>query len=163
MARGRWYAHTAVTRDLAERSKAELGRRGVDLADTSGRTTAAEWLAAHRAEQAVDEQQRAVYDTDVAEDEQVEVHQRAAETNVADIRDVAVIDPHEAVDATPRRQVPDADATAASVVRAREALLEVHAREQADRVREDEEAAERAQQWLAAQADTSEDAHVRSA
>ena len=161
-ARARWYAHTAVTRDLAERSKAELGRRGVDLADTQGRTTAAEWLDAHRAEQAVDEQTRTIYDTDVAEDEQVDVDQRAAETNVADIRDVAVIDPNEAVDATPRRQVPDADATAASVARAREALLEVHARDQADRLREDEEAAERAQQWLAAQAAT-DDADVRSA
>ena len=155
-ARSAWYAHTAVTRDLAERSKAELGRRGVDLTDTSNRVTAAEWLAAQRAEQAEAEPHRPIYDTDVAEDETVEVR-RGAETAVADIRDVAVIDPNEAVDATPRRQVPEPDAVAVSVARAREALLEVHARDEADRLRADEEAAERAQQWLATQAD---DAHV---
>lgn len=161
-ARAQWYAHTAATRDLAERGKVELGRRGVDLADTSNRVTAAEWLEAQRAEQAAEEQHRAVYDTDVAEDEQVEAR-RGVETAVADIRDVAVVDPNEAVDATPRRKVPEPDAVAESVARAREALLEVHARNEADRLREDEEAAERAQQWLAAQADVAEDAHVRSA
>jgi conjugative relaxase-like TrwC/TraI family protein len=160
-ARARWYAHTAVTRDLAERGKVELGRRGVDLTDTSGRVTAAEWLEAHRAELAEAEQHRAVYETDLAADERVDDRPRGVETAVADIRDVAVIDPNEAVDATPRRQVPDADATAAAVARAREALLEVHARETADRVREDEEAAERAQQWLAAREEA--DVAARSA
>lgn len=162
-ARARWYAHTAVTRDLAERSKVELGRRGVDLTDTSQRVTAAEWLAAERAEQAEAEQNRAIFDTDVVEDEQVEASKRGPETAVADIRDVAIVDPNEAVDPAPRRQVPDADATADSVARAREALLEVHTRDEADQLRADEEAAERAQQWLAAQEQADADAHVRSA
>jgi len=44
-----WYTDSAVTRDLAERSRHELRSRGVDIDNPPDRTTAAEWLDAHQA------------------------------------------------------------------------------------------------------------------
>ena len=51
-ARARWYAETAVTRDKAHRSGAELRARGIDLDASDDRVTADGWIEAHRAEQA---------------------------------------------------------------------------------------------------------------
>ena len=68
--RGKWYAHTAETRVRADRARLELSQRGVDD-EPAERTTADEWLAAHRDEQTDDEVRRPVRDTtefaDVAE------------------------------------------------------------------------------------------------
>ena len=62
MARARWFVETAVTRDLADRSRAELRARGVDSDDTSDHVTAAEWLDAHLADQAAEDDVREIHD-----------------------------------------------------------------------------------------------------
>ncbi|MDD7941681.1 MobF family relaxase [Actinomycetospora lutea] len=65
-ARSRWLAHTAGTRSAAERAKAELAARHADD-EPEQRTTAAEWLAAHRAAIADDEAHRDVTEDDVTD------------------------------------------------------------------------------------------------
>jgi hypothetical protein len=62
MARARWFVETAVTLDYADRSRAELRARGVDVDDTSDHVTAAEWLDAHLADQAAEDEAREIHD-----------------------------------------------------------------------------------------------------
>jgi len=160
-ARTRWYLHTAGTRDRGERSKAELGRRGVDLVNPADKTTAAEWLAAEAQDRVAGDEVRPIAEVDLVDENTDEpVAAVSPETNVPDLRDVAVADPTEH-DPRVRREVPDADTTAEAVARARETLLEIEAREQADQLREDEEAGVRQQQWLAAPEQADELAMVR--
>ena len=59
-ARGAWYAATAATRDAAHRARGALETRGVDLDADDDRVTAAEWLTAHRAEQAAEDPHREI-------------------------------------------------------------------------------------------------------
>lgn len=55
-ARGKWLAHTAATRAAAERATAELSARGADADPAAGeRVTAEEWLAAHEAANAAED------------------------------------------------------------------------------------------------------------
>jgi hypothetical protein len=61
-ARATWYAATAATRDAAARARVELGARGIDLDAPHEQVTAADWLAAHRAEQAAEDPHRIVRD-----------------------------------------------------------------------------------------------------
>jgi hypothetical protein len=146
--RGKWFTHTAATRDAALRAKAELEARGVDLAHPPDATTAAEWLAAHEETVVAEDPHRDIHDIDLAvEAPDVDVVEGQAETAVVDIRETAVADPSELVDATPRRRVPAADETAVAVVRAGEALAEVDIRQRADEVREADEVGERAARW----------------
>jgi hypothetical protein len=59
-ARAHWLAHTAETRAAADRAKAELStRRTVDEHDEPA-VTAEEWLEAHRADTAAEDQHRAI-------------------------------------------------------------------------------------------------------
>ncbi len=149
-----WYAHTAVTRDHAERSRHELRARGVDIANPPDRTTPAEWLDAHRAAQTNDEQHAAVTEDDIRDDpdqrrqvdelreEQADhldddragpaVVNEAAETGVPDIRETAEPDPTERADPTVRRRVRTLEETTQSVVRAQEALTEIAVRRAAE-------------------------------
>lgn len=131
-ARAHWYAHTATTRDTAERAAAALNHRGVDPHDMPDRTTAEEWLAAHEAEQAADERGRPVRDTDVVDEreELPSAYVDEVETNAADIRDTAEEDPTERRD--PYREVADPDTTDEAVIRARDALAEIEARHRVD-------------------------------
>lgn len=132
-ARAVWLAETAVTRDLAERAKAELDVRGVDLGAEEHQVTAEEWLAAQQADQAADERHRPVREGDVA-DEVVEAERDVVEVDALplelpdpDIRQTATVDDSEHADTG--RQVPSLDQTREAVDRARAALLEVQQRD----------------------------------
>lgn len=124
-----WVEHTADTCEKAGRARAELDARGVDVDEPDGRVTAAEWLEAHEAEQAVEDAHRPidVLTTDVEEDVQ-DAAADAAETGVPDIRDTAGRDPSE--DTVPDRDtLPSAQRTREAVARAQAAMLELQQRE----------------------------------
>jgi conjugative relaxase-like TrwC/TraI family protein len=155
--RAAWYAATAVTRDNAERARAELRARGVDLDHPDDRVTALEWLDLHNAAETDEDAHREIHDdheldhhlddhgVDLDQPTDPDVGQHAApddhdtvendvivETAVPDIREVSTLDPTEKADPVHRDHVPDVDETNASVQRAQEALAEVQARAAAD-------------------------------
>jgi len=169
----RWLAHTAGTRSAAERAKAELAARHADD-EPEERTTAAEWLAAHRAAVADEEDHRDVTEDDVTDrpsdlhqhelvdvdhDEEVhddeghdnEYHQVEVEVEVEpsgpDIREVAASEPGPVGEDHVR--VPTADETSAAVEKANRALAEIRAREEADAREEAEHRAEQLTHWQA--------------
>jgi len=128
-----------------------LEARGVDPDDPAEQVTAAEWLAAHRAEQAAKDAHReideaAVFDP-VAEAERAAALAAAEgpqlETAVPDVRDMSRPDVTEHADAQERRRVPTFNETAEAVARAQAALAEIAARREADAAREAEETARR--------------------
>ena len=148
-ARGAWFAATAATRDVAERARAELKARGVDLDDPGERVTADEWLAAHRGEQLVDNADREVRDEhELADTNHAELARVAAEdtaeTDVSDVRDTTTRAATESTDPAERRRVPTADETAEAVARAQVALAEIAARAEADAAREARDAEDHA-------------------
>jgi len=148
-ARAAWYAATAATRDAAERARAELKARGVDLDNPGDQVTAEEWLAAHRAEQLAEDPHREVRDeTELVDETDGTVGERpvalVVETDVPDVRDTTIPDVTEHEDTAQHREVPTVDETAAAVARAQTALAEIAAREQADTAREAEHAAQAA-------------------
>ncbi|MDD7922790.1 MobF family relaxase [Actinomycetospora chibensis] len=162
-ARSRWLAHTAGTRAAAERAKAELAARHVDDAEPEQRTTATEWLAAHRAEIADDETHREVTEDDVTDrpndlhrHEDVEVEPATenhddegheVESSGPDIREVVASEPSPVAEDHVR--VPTADETSAAVEKANRALAEIRAREDADAREEAEHRAEQLTHWRA--------------
>jgi conjugative relaxase-like TrwC/TraI family protein len=149
-ARADWYAHTAVTRDAAERARVELAARDVDLDAEEDQTTAAEWLAAHEQAMREEDPHRHVSDEseliDAASRSDAEWAARtdsekiaeAVETAPQDIRQTATRDATEDWDAPKRRRVPTTDETTAAVARAQAALAEIKARRAADAAREAE-------------------------
>ena len=145
-ARSRWLVHTAVTRDAADRARAELAARGAAVGpEAADAVTPAEWLAAHRAEQIEADQHRPIADshdlTDVAEQRAADVVATAraedpviSETAVPDVRDRQVADvPDE------RGRVPTADESEIAVRRAQDALREIEQRRELEQRRTDEE------------------------
>ncbi|GAA3220222.1 hypothetical protein GCM10017691_04340 [Pseudonocardia petroleophila] len=137
-ARGRWYVHTAVTRDEAHRSGAELRARGIDPDEQDDRVTADEWLAAHLAEQADAERDRAIHDEHELHDPAAELLDEpvdAVETAVPDVREVSTAHVSERTDAAERRRIPTVDETAETVERAQAALAEIAARQQVEAAR----------------------------
>jgi len=153
-ARAAWYAATAATRDAAECARAALTARGVDPDDTEDRVTAAEWLDAHRAEQAAEDPRREVRDEHELADVDASVSASATEptaehrtpepvleTAAPDLRDTSVSEATETTDPAQRRRVPTADETAAAVARAQATLAEIEARREADAAQEAEETA----------------------
>ena len=80
--RSKWFAATAKTREFAERARAELAARGVDMNDAAEAVTAEEWLAAHADHLAADEPVREVTVDDVAED--IDADPAAAESAQVD-------------------------------------------------------------------------------
>jgi conjugative relaxase-like TrwC/TraI family protein len=169
-ARSRWLAHTAGTRSAAERAKAELAARHADDAEPEPRTTAAEWLAAHRAALAEEEPHRDVTEDDVT-DRPTDLHQDEpadmaadegtkeidVEPTGPDIREEAAEEPEPV--AEDRVRVPTADETSAAVETAKRALAEIRARDEADARNEEEHRAEQLVRWQArdARAETDED------
>jgi hypothetical protein len=118
-------------------------------------------LAAERADRAAGDVDRPIHEADLTDGRPDELPAvDAVETAVPDIRDVAIPDPRED-DPRGRREVPPADTTADAVRRARESELELNARAELDKAREDEEAGLRQQQWLAAPEQGVEQAMVR--
>lgn len=129
MARGRWFVETAVTRDLADRSRAELRARGVDVDDTSDHVTAAQWLDAHLADQAAEDAEREIHDEhDFYEPTPDDAN---AAVPAADVRD-GHAHPSERAEPAQRRRVLTLDETAEAVARAQAALAEIAQRRQAD-------------------------------
>lgn len=107
-ARAQWYAETAVMRDFAHRSGAELRARGIDPDAPDDRVTAVEWIEAHRAEQADTDRHREITeDYELDGDQAVEdsaaslADEQQAETDVPDIRDTSVADPAERAETRP--------------------------------------------------------------
>jgi hypothetical protein len=158
--RADWFAHTSKTREAAERARAALGARGVDLEAPEERTTAMEWLSAHLEERDADEVGRPVRDeaelTDAAAEElRAEVDEVTTpafadglpETAVDDIRETATPDPAELADEAVRRRVPEVDETAAAVDRAAEATAEMRARADLDARIEDDRHAQQLADW----------------
>jgi len=151
LARARWYADTAATRDAAARARGALEARGVDPDDPAEQVTAGQWLAAHRADQAAEDAHRDIDDVAVY-DSAAEADHAAAlaaaegprlETAVADVREVSRPDATEHADPQERRRVPTVDETAEAVARAQAALAEIAARREADAAREADEATRR--------------------
>lgn len=161
--RAEWFAHTAPTRENAHRARDELGARGVDL-KAEPTTTAAEWVEAHRAEQAEDEAVRPVRDEGELTDENTErlraevdetvpaVDDAApvVETAVPDIREVAQPDPGERSDPE-RGRIPSPAESTAAVERAGEAVREMEARAELDARNEEDRAAQMAAESTAYQ------------
>jgi len=125
--RGQWFVDSAVTREAAYRAKAMLESRGVALDDPEDQTTAAELLAAYRAEQAAEDEYREIHaEYELVDDagEETPTIADTPETAVADIRETAVPDAFDAEQPAQKRRVLTVDETAAAVDRAREALAE---------------------------------------
>lgn len=139
-ARARWYAHTAGTRERAERARVALRLRGIDLRAHDDQVTAKEWLAAHRADQAEQDQIRDITEADIDDIDEDQRYSASAgpdrdgeappETATSDIRETAQADPSETVPEPQPRRVPLADETAVALARADDAVREITAREQ---------------------------------
>ncbi|MCE3554721.1 hypothetical protein LWC33_25100 [Pseudonocardia sp. RS11V-5] len=127
-ARSAWYAHTAVTRDKAERARAELAARGVDVDTSDDRVTAEDWLAAHHAEQSVEDQHREITETDIA------AHHGPFEAAPAQVSRGDATAP------------PTLDTTRDAIARAQAALAEIEAQMALDAAHQQDEDQERAQQ-----------------
>lgn len=147
-ARAEWYRDSAVTRDKAERSRAELNVRGIDPDHPDDTILARDWLAAHHTDQAEREEHVPITEDDV--DDRTDEHRSAepdlaerVETDVPDIRAVSTPEPTEHTDPGERRRVPTLDETTEAVKRAQAALVEINARRQADNERAERDAAER--------------------
>jgi conjugative relaxase-like TrwC/TraI family protein len=145
LARGFWYAHTAITRNNAERARVELANRGIDLDAADEQVTADEWLAAQAAADAEDDRHREIGERDMhdglerpTDDGRVD----GVETAVPDIRDTSVPSEQETTALAASRRVPTVDETAATIARAQEALAQIQTRQQVDALREAEDAAE---------------------
>ncbi len=146
-ARSAWFAHTAVTRDNAERARFELRARGVDIDRPADLTTADEWLAAHRAEQAERERDAEITEDDMLDDDREAfvpaVTDELVEVAPPDIRETAVPNATEKTDAANRRRRPTLDETSVAVRQAQDTLAEIARRRAADAEREAAEAADR--------------------
>ena len=156
-ARALWAAHTMVTRDKAERSEFELRARGLDPRARADRTTAEEWLATYRDNQANDERdQRHVDEHDLAP-EQADSHDRHADTApvdiTEDIRERSSPDPTEHTDSRTRRYVPPLQEMTKIVERAHATVDELTARRPVDDAPAAADAADRAAEEDARRAD----------
>lgn len=153
-----WSAANAATKDRAEAARDELAARGIDLANPPDRTTGEEWVAAHRAELAVEDLVRPITDEIDLADPQHDENRAAvdavppvtapveesglAETAVPDIRETATPDPYEHADSGQRRRVPAMAETREKVERAQEAVAELATRRDYEASRLAREAAE---------------------
>ncbi|WP_344419849.1 MobF family relaxase [Pseudonocardia ailaonensis] len=135
-ARATWFAHTAQTRDKAERARVELAARGVDMARPVDLVTAEEWLAVHVAAQREEDLHRAIGELDIAESRgELDAH-AGPETGVPDLRDRSHAHPTETADQE-RTRIPTADETAEAVARAQIALAEIRSRSDAEDLHDD--------------------------
>ncbi|WP_075333723.1 MobF family relaxase [Pseudonocardia sp. Ae717_Ps2] len=138
-ARGRWLLHTTQTRLQAELSKAELASRDA-TDDPADHVTAEEWMTAHLAAQAEDEQHREITEADLIADRDPADHDDAA-THEANLHDAA---PRSGASEDVVR-VPTADEAADSVAHAGRVLDEIAYRDALDE--QDSEQHDRHQQF----------------
>lgn len=124
--RARWADEVAKTREAADRARAELAARGVDLDTPRDAVTAAEWAAAHAEHARVEDEHR---DIDrLTDDHTPAVFSPAGpETAVPDIRDLS--QPHPAEDQDrPRGRIASVEEAREAVARAQAALAELRNR-----------------------------------
>lgn len=153
--RADWYLHTAETRAAEQRARIELAARGVNPDSAERSASAEQWLAAHRAEQAIEDRHRQISAehelTDLAE-ERDQAHRvvepvpsaDAAETNLDDIRDQAAGETKRAAQTDHNwTRVSTPNEAAGAIARAQRALGEIQQRERNDQRRADEEARSR--------------------
>ena len=152
-ARALFFTETAVTRDRAERARVAAGWKGVDLADTSDRVTAQEWLDAHLVAQLADDADRDITEADTldiddethndrgpdrpahdrADDRAAGENRDAAPDALApDLRDLARPDPTERADPATRRRIPPPDLAAEALERATLLVRDVAQRRHAE-------------------------------
>lgn len=163
-ARSRWLVHTAVTRDAAERARAELAARGADVgAEAADAVTPAEWLVAHRTEAAETDQHRPITEehdlADLVEQRSVDV---AETTPLSDGADTALPDARDArLRPVPdeRGRLPDASEAADAVRRAQAALREIAGRREYEERAKEEARSRRLSEWAD---DDSMDAHAEA-
>ncbi|MGQ0847188.1 MAG: hypothetical protein ACT4QF_23970 [Sporichthyaceae bacterium] len=135
-ARALWYAHTAGTRAAADRAKFELAARRCDLpADVP--VTADQWLAAHRADQRVEDSHlRIVSEADLGDVDATRHSELAALDGVRPLpNQPQAVAPRKLAVAVPSEdeiRIPTAEQTSQTLARARAALAEIGRREQAD-------------------------------
>lgn len=155
-ARARWSVETAVTRDRADRARAELDRRGVSLDDPTEQVTAQDWLAADRAHQAAEDRVREIRD----EAELLDEHNptlptlqdpgpHALEMVQPDIRELSVPDVTEFTDPEDRTAIPSAEKTREAVDRTRDAVVEFDRRDDEQRAHTNWDAEQNRSQELA--------------
>jgi hypothetical protein len=152
-ARAAWYTHTAASREKAERARATLGARGVDLDAPDEQVTAGEWLAADRADRLAEDDHREITEADLYDEtlqvqdaEDATVVPAAVETAVPDVRDTSTPDLREHTDAD-RGRVLSHDETAIAIARAQVALAEIAARQHLDEQTVEQDRREQLARW----------------
>jgi hypothetical protein len=157
--RAEFLAHTAATRAAADRAQSMLAERHADDTEPEQLVTAEEWLAAHRAAIAEDEQHRAVTEDDItdrpgdaASATADSTHRPHASHDVEmpdrDLREIAAEEPRQVGEDVIR--VPSADETAPAIERAHRAIVEIRARNAADAQEEAEHRATELNRWYSA-------------
>jgi hypothetical protein len=144
-ARAVWLAHTATTRANAEEAEAVLAERHANDAEPEPVVTAVEWLAAHRAAVADDEQHRLVTEDDVVDVPQHADRTERVEAGAVDIREVAAAEPRQTREDVVR--VPTAEEVEGPVVRAKRSLAEIRAREAHEHQAEADQRAAELTRW----------------
>ncbi|GAA3224617.1 hypothetical protein GCM10017691_12760 [Pseudonocardia petroleophila] len=158
-ARAAWFTHTAISRDNADRSRTELGARGVDIDRPDDRTTGPDWLAEHRAEQTDRERDQPITEADLVPDDDDDRQPlrdepawydagrpdapEVVETDVPDIREVSTPEATETIDPPDRSRVLPVDESTGAVRKAQATLAEIAERQAADAARAAADAAER--------------------
>jgi len=154
--RGAWYAHTAPTRQAAERAAAELADRGIDTKASDEQVTAAEWLEAERQARIEDDSHRPITEASFA-------RPQPADEPREDAAPAEPETPADARDDLPAG-VPTPAETAMAALRARDALDRIAARtaEERDHAAEADDQTQRELAWrhADAQATEAEDADV---
>lgn len=157
--RGAWYAHTAPTRQAAERASTELSERGIDPTPAEGGVTAAEWLEAERTARIEDDPHRPITEASF-----VDADESSQDRQTADPEPTSEATNDELTVPLPEG-VPTPAETAVAALRAHEALDRIAdrtAEERAHAAEADDQAA-REIAWQRADADAAEaeDADVR--
>jgi len=99
-----WAFHTALTRDHAERARAEADRRGLDLAAPADTTTADQWLAHQAAAITAEDTWRPVTEADLTDHHDATQH---ADADVQDDKAAQEAADHDADQAEPVELEPD--------------------------------------------------------
>jgi hypothetical protein len=157
-ARAQWLAHTAMSRVKAERAEGMLAERHAADAEPEPVVTAAEWLAAHRAADAVKDRHREITEADLAPegdeatrsagsraDDREPGRGDAAESGVTDLREVAEAEPAQTNEDVVR--VPSADDVAAVRMQADRAVAEIRARTVEDNHLDEQDRADQLTRW----------------
>ncbi|GAA5026116.1 MobF family relaxase [Actinopolymorpha pittospori] len=145
--RALWYAHTAETRAVAERARAELAGRGVDPDQLEDRTTPEEWLAAHAQADQEEDAHRPITEADLAD-----VDDRHTGGDLSTFADEPHLAPDDirtqvAEESAPAQTntddwttVPTPDQTADTIARAQRALRKIQQRHELEERHAQEEA-----------------------